>query len=628
MKNSIKFACVFILMIALLGMSPVSAARALGTTFTVNSLADEFDGAIGNGICSAIGDLGCTLRAALEEAYISSTEINPVTINFSVAGTINLSLGLGMLVWNASYVTVDAENLIDVSGASLAAGQPILQISGSHNTLLGLTLRDGPYDGLQVGEYPASGSGSYNTIRYSYFLGNQEAGVHVHGSLLGGGQFNNILDNFIGHVNANQTACAAGEGNGGNGIQVDTAAHATMIASNFISCNGLNGILISGTVASPTGTVIHNNHIGLDWAAAMPNGQHGIYELQGKDTSIRSNFIAGNTMDGVNLFGSSGAVLNGNRIGTTENGLAARPNGGNGVVIEAASGNIVGGHLSSDERNLISGNPGCGVSLRNGAANNEVDFNLIGLDAYGMEAIPNGQAGVCILNADDNIVGTSMFGVSQYISGNLQEGVYIQASSGNFIGQTNRIGVAVDDATPLGNGMEGVLIDNASDNLVLASNVSNNGQAGVAVFGTGSTGNRITFMSGRDNGGLMIDLGNDGPTPNDSYTPPGPNDWLAYPVITAASGKPVSLEGMACAGCTVQLYRALGITTAPGGGGIFIDEVTANASGAWSYTLPPGISAAQTSLVAFQHTTGWSGNSSEMSPADGAYLFHLPLVMR
>ena len=41
------------------------------------------------------------------------------------------------------------------------------------------------------------------------------------------------------------------------------------------------------------------------------------------------------------------------------------------------------------------------------------------------------------------------------------------------------------------------------------------------------------------NTGLPIDLGEDGPPDNGTQSPPGPNNWLPYPVFTAASVRQV-----------------------------------------------------------------------------------------
>ena len=68
-------------------VSQLPNTRAAGT-FTVNSLGDTPDAVPGNGLCADAGG-ACTLRAAIQEANINSSDTD--VINFSVTGTINLT---------------------------------------------------------------------------------------------------------------------------------------------------------------------------------------------------------------------------------------------------------------------------------------------------------------------------------------------------------------------------------------------------------------------------------------------------------------------------------------------------------------------------------------------------------
>ena len=65
-------------------------------TFTVNSLLDTPDATPGNGTC-ADANGACTLRAAIQEA---NSLAGDDTINFSTAGTINLTGPLPVLFSN------------------------------------------------------------------------------------------------------------------------------------------------------------------------------------------------------------------------------------------------------------------------------------------------------------------------------------------------------------------------------------------------------------------------------------------------------------------------------------------------------------------------------------------------
>jgi len=118
---------------------------------------------------------------------------------------------------------------------------------------------------------------------------------------------------------------------------------------------------------------------------------------------------------------------------------------------------------------------------------------------------------------------------------------------------------------------------------------------------------------------LPIDLGNDGHTPNGSHTNTGPNYWQYYPVVTSSSGN--SIAGLTFPNYRVDIYRALGDPAAPFGGGMYLQNVNADANGQWSATLPAGLTSADVTLVA----TDPYGNSSEMSPRP---VLLLPLIRR
>ena len=142
----------------------------------------------------------------------------------------------------------------------------------------------------------------------------------------------------------------------------------------------------------------------------------------------------------------------------------------------------------------------------------------------------------------------------------------------------------------------------------------------MAVSGASALANRITPTFVRYNRGLPIDLNNDGPTANDpGDLDTGPNTLLNYPVVTASAGS--TITGTVCASCTVYIYRATGNPAAGGGGGAYLMQVTANASGAWTATLSGGVTPGEITLLAVDP----GGNTSEMRPRPQLML---PLIRR
>ena len=148
--------------------------------------------------------------------------------------------------------------------------------------------------------------------------------------------------------------------------------------------------------------------------------------------------------------GTKGNVVEGNEIGTNTPGNTALPNGNNGVdIVSGASFNTVGGTVAGSA-NVISGNAYNGVVIAfAGASDNLVEGNLIGTDAGGTVALPNGANGVEIQGgATNNTIGGTTAGARDIISGNGYAGVLITDSGtngnvveGDYIG-TNAAGTA------------------------------------------------------------------------------------------------------------------------------------------------------------------------------------------
>ena len=82
-------------------------------------------------------------------------------------------------------------------------------------------------------------------------------------------------------------------------------------------------------------------------------------------------------------------MIVGNLIGTDASGLIGLGNGLFGVLVSDASGVVIGGSLAGD-RNVISGNTGAGVGLFAGTTGAAVEGNLIGTDVLGSSSLGNG----------------------------------------------------------------------------------------------------------------------------------------------------------------------------------------------------------------------------------------------
>ncbi|WP_193378525.1 fibronectin type III domain-containing protein, partial [Singulisphaera acidiphila] len=165
-----------------------------------------------------------------------------------------------------------------------------------------------------------------------------------------------------------------------------------------------------------------------------------------------------------------------------------------------SSGNTIGG-TSAQDRNVLSGNA-FGVRLAGaGASSNVVAGNFIGTDVTGTAALPNLYYGVFIASgASGNTIGGTAAGARNVISGNGNYGVTIRdtGSTGNVVAG-NFIGTDATGTVALPNLYYGVVIDTrASGNTIggTASGarnvISGNREYGIIIRDTGTTRNAVT----------------------------------------------------------------------------------------------------------------------------------------
>ena len=615
---------------ALLAAAVLSPGRAVpaDATFIVDTTTDIHDAVPGDGVCSNGVD-GCSLRAAIEEAFYTSDSTS-ITFGPRVAGSTfyfnnDETSGYGTIVWSASNTTLDGgRNSIYLSGSGLGAGQSLLRIQGSGNTLKDLTLHTIPGSAVEVGDYAWTGAGSSNTLQSLIIYGAGSDAVYIFAGSYGGGVSNSLYMVQIGASAPTYTACVPGEGAGGDGVHIEKGANDTSIISSGIFCSAGYGVHINGSGGSPGSTFLHWNGIGARENVALGNSLGGVLAVQDTHTVLRENLVSGNGGHGVHLSGSTYAVLHANLIGTSWGGDTAVANTGCGVEIsDGAHANDIGGSSPTTDRNVISGNGQDGVCIISGAYDNLVDSNLIGLSRAGTAALPNGLAGVAVIHAGAQQIGSDAMGADQYISCNSSDGIYIEGSNGVLVGRSTWIGQKTDYAS-CGNNSDGVRLVGASGSRVAPVSITANLGSGIGIFGNDALHNALLPVHNDDNGGLPIDLGDDGPTPNGAHSPPGPNNWLPYPLIISARGRQVA--GTACSGCMVAVYNSTSDPRAVGGGGLYLGSTMADASGHWSFNVPTAYPTSGISAVACANTCATPNDTSEMSPM--LHLAFIPFTRR
>lgn len=589
-------------------------------TFVVNSTNDP-----GSGNCDAAE---CTLREAIIAANANGATQDSIQFNIPGGGphVITLAAALqpinhpliidGLTQPGASCTSLPADPRIVVNGSGLPGGTPGLVVNAGNTRLRGLVIQ-----------------------RFS-----------SHGVVLQGGSGIVLECNYIG-TNA---AGANDLGNGGIGVFVNNTPGATLLR-NLISGNGSYGVYLGGGSAS--GNVLRSNFIGTNenGTAGIPNDQTGVLVESAANTTIGGvqaadrNLISGNGGFGVAVNGTSGGtVVRGNYIGVSSNGNAALGNSAGGVSVASANGIQIGGS-DAGAGNVISGNGSAGLTLQSNAQNTVVARNIIGLNAAATAKVANSSYGIYLPNGNNSVIGGN--GIGNTIAGNGQDGIFISGSSTNNAIYGNFIGTNQSGGGNLGNDMFGVHISLAPGNIIgdagsgRGNVIANNGADGIYISGQSAVRNAIRANNIRGNGGLGIDLGDNGVTPNDSGDPDvGPNDLQNFPVVTAvgSSGSQTQFSGtlnsLPNRNFRIDFYSSPSCDPSGHGEGanyVGWRDVTTNGAGntSFSFTLPIGISVGW-AVTATASDPSLGGQTSEFSQCRQVVAqsftreFYLPLIGR
>ncbi len=465
---------------------------------------------------SAQDDGSGTLRWCLENVAAGDTITFDANV-FPPTNPVTISL-LSELPWIATdRLIIDASEAgVILDGSGLLSGTGFVIWGADGVKIRGLQILHFPQDGIAL-----AGGTTNTTIGGNRFIGD---GLLGQGNLISGNgrvgiwfqdtetMSNTVIGNNIG-TDISGKATLANKLFGvliGFGATNNTIGGNTLEARNLISGNGDSGIQIQN--AETFGNRVIGNYIGTNVSGTAPlaNGYIGVLIISGPthntiggNTSGTGNLISGNGHIGIELEGSgtmSNTVL-GNYVGVNVSSTAALANTYFGILIrDSASGNIIGGR-SQESHNIISGNGLEGIWIVDpGTSGNSVVGNYIGTDASGTKALGNLRTGIFIgFGASDNLVGGSISGTHNLISGNREHGIQLQGpgTTGNLI-QGNYIGTDISGSVAIGNLGDGVLImSGASNNIVGGSTsgegnlISGNESEGIRLQGSDTTGNQI-----------------------------------------------------------------------------------------------------------------------------------------
>jgi len=234
-------------------------------------------------------------------------------------------------------------------------------------------------------------NGSRNTIQHLAIHGASQMGINMYEPSSAGGLDGNVIHDLIVTGSAlNGISINAYYGVGGVGNRVTDSLIGvgswSATACDDAQRNGQTGIWIDGRSEDTqiegnrvvcngssgvyvnwpnvSGTQIVDNQIGTDGTHALGNTYYGLIS-QGPGTQISGNLVSGNGDIGVWVNAGDGPQVVGNMIGTDASGTSAIPNGGNGVYVGSVAKNVViGSTTDPTARNIISGNVGDGIQLQ------------------------------------------------------------------------------------------------------------------------------------------------------------------------------------------------------------------------------------------------------------------------
>lgn len=259
---------------------------------------------------------------------------------------------------NGTGVTVNGPALI--GGTSLANERNVIAANGSvdvtvtagatvENNWIGLKADGTAVDASDLSNNGINVSGDNARVGPDNVILTQGTGVLV----LAGASGLDVTDNRMGLELDGVTPGALTAG-----VDVQTGADVIEVTQNTIANADTTGVTVDGD-----DVVVKGNVVGLDAAGATAPNHIGVLVDEaaegvaiGGASAGEANVVSGNASTGIRLMpGSSGVVVEGNRIGVGADGTTPRANGGDGIwdiesVEPVVRGNTIAGNADSGIR--------------------------------------------------------------------------------------------------------------------------------------------------------------------------------------------------------------------------------------------------------------------------------------
>lgn len=479
------------------GTSPFSAAVApTSASVSVNSTGDLPDNNIGDGQC----DTGATTSPGVPECTLRAAieELNSA----SVIDTINFNIGVSDPGHNSGTWTIQpATELPYISGTGVLDARtqpgyvdtPVIELDGS--------VVPSSTAGLYV---EGTGSAVRGFMVHSF----SDDGIEINGTA-GAGVGNFVTDNWVG-INRSLVPTP----NVDIGILIVAGAADNTLERNVVVSSNSAAIEIRNTGSD-------NNKLINNWVGELPDG-----------TAMP------NSMQGVRVFD----LAVGTAIGELGGGNVISNSGTMGVSVEATAGT---GTAVIDNR--IEDNVAAGVDME-AVSGATVGANIIQR---------NGSHGLILDGTTNSQVGDPAGTMSNTISGNTLDGIFISGSPSDLSIVGNTIGVS-DFGFPLPNG-NGINVTGTVSNINIGDPatevgnvIANNVLAGIRV--DDFTQNVFIAANEIHSNGIGIELSPD--SPNDSGDgDTGANHQLNRPVLSGVSNGATDFSYTVALDVPVSVYR-------------------------------------------------------------------------
>ena len=222
------------------------------------------------------------------------------------------------------------------------------------------------------------------------------------------------------------------------------------------------------TLVSNGGNTVEACYIGINAAGSVAGNGQGLQIQSSPDTTIggsvgSGNVISGLTANGIQVVTSDRTIIRGNLIGSDPTGMVELGNGG-GISIGGSDDVVIGGTVAG-EGNLVSGSSGNGIYVT-GSEDTLIAGNLIGTDITGTHPMPN-DFGLEIDNVPSTItIGGPAPAARNIISGN-RTGIRLNSGVQGATIQNNYLGTDITGTLPLPNSLAILVnIQTATDVLI------------------------------------------------------------------------------------------------------------------------------------------------------------------